>query len=127
MVTMQADTIKVNSKRTLQYEQSSVLSLNIRPYKVVQAANWLMSNSSLYRDEGIAVNPEWANKYDEEISPHEDESNDILDEQSVIVNENRYNVESNNLDAEEHGVRIKQKYSLSNFSRLLNASARITF
>ena len=72
----QADTIKVNLKRKLQYK-SSALSLNIRPYKVVQAANWLMSNSSLYRDEGIVVNSEWANQYNEEISSHEDKSNDI--------------------------------------------------
>ena len=56
----QVDTIKVISKRKLQYEQSSVLSLNMRPYQVVQAANWLMSNSSLYRDEWIVVNPDWA-------------------------------------------------------------------
>ena len=56
----QVDTIKVISKRKLQYEQSSVLSLNMRPYQVVQAANWLMSNSSLYRDEWIVVNPDLA-------------------------------------------------------------------
>ena len=97
-----ADTIKVNLKRKLQYK-SSALSLNIRPYKVVQAADWLMRNSSLYSDEGIVVNPEWANQYNEEILPHEDESNDIADEQSLIVNENRDNIESNNVhvDAED--------------------------
>ena len=41
-------TIKVNLKRRLQYK-SSALSLNIRPHKVVQAANWLVTNSTLYR------------------------------------------------------------------------------
>ena len=87
----QADTIKVNLNRKLQYK---------RPYKVVQAANWLMINSSLCRDEWIVVNPKWANQYKEEISPHEDESNDIPDEQSLIVNENRDNVESNNVHVE---------------------------
>ena len=51
-------TIKVNLKRRLQYK-SSALSLNIRPYKVVQAANWLISNSSLYRQEGITLNQNW--------------------------------------------------------------------
>ena len=51
-------TIKVNLKRKLQYK-SSALSLNIRPHKVVQAANWLVSNSSLYRQEGITVNQNW--------------------------------------------------------------------
>ena len=65
----------------------------------------MTSNRSFYRsrDQGIVVNPEWANQYNEEISSHEDESNDIPDEQSLIVNENRDNVESNNVhvDAED--------------------------
>ena len=65
----------------------------------MQAANWLTSNSSLYRDEGIVLNSEWANQYNE-ISSHEDESNDIHNEQSVIVNENGDNVESNNVRVE---------------------------
>ena len=51
-------TIKVNLKRGLQYK-SSAFSLNVRPYKVVQAANWLISNSSLYRQEGITLNQNW--------------------------------------------------------------------
>jgi len=51
-------TIKVNLKRKLQYK-SSALSRNVRPHKVVQAANWLIRNSSLYRQEGITLNPDW--------------------------------------------------------------------
>ena len=52
-------TIKVNLKRKLQYN-SSALSLNIRPHQVVQAANWLINNSSLlYRQEGITLNQDW--------------------------------------------------------------------
>ena len=51
-------TIKVNLKRKLQYK-SSALSLNVRPHKVVQAANWLIRNSSLYRQEGITLNQDW--------------------------------------------------------------------
>ena len=53
-------TIKVNLKRKLQYK-SSALSLNVRPHKVVEAADWLMTNSSLYKDEGISFNPQWVN------------------------------------------------------------------
>nr|XP_058946351.1 uncharacterized protein LOC131774356 [Pocillopora verrucosa] len=53
-----AGTIKVNLKRKLQYK-SSALSLNIRPHKVVQAANWLVNNSTLYKQEGITVNQDW--------------------------------------------------------------------
>ena len=51
-------TIKVNLKRRLQYK-SSALPLDVRPYKVVQAANWLISNSSLYRQGGITLNQNW--------------------------------------------------------------------
>ena len=63
-------TIKVNLKRKLQYK-SCALSLNVRPHKVVEAADWLMTNSSLYKDEGTSFNPQWVNKYNEEIVLHE--------------------------------------------------------
>lgn len=39
-------TISVNLKRRLQYK-GSVLSLNVRPHNVLQAARWLLNNSSL--------------------------------------------------------------------------------
>ena len=51
----EAATIKVNLKRKLQYK-SSALSLNVRPHKVVQEADWLMRNSNLYKDEGLVIN-----------------------------------------------------------------------
>ena len=41
-------TIKVQLKRKLQYN-SSALSLNVRPHKVIQAAFWLANNSALYQ------------------------------------------------------------------------------
>ena len=44
----ESGTIKVQLKRQLQYK-SSALSLNVRPYKILQAANWLATNSNLYR------------------------------------------------------------------------------
>lgn len=51
----ESGTISVNLKRRLQYK-GSTLSLNVRPHKVLQAAHWLLNNSSLYRDEGITLN-----------------------------------------------------------------------
>ena len=39
---------------------------------MVEAADWLMTNSSLYKDEGISFNPQWVNQYNEEIVLHED-------------------------------------------------------
>ena len=67
-------TIKVNLKGKLWYK-SSALSLNVRPHKVVEAADWLMTNSGLYKDEGIGFNPQWINQYIEEIVLHENVDN----------------------------------------------------
>ena len=39
------------------------MSLNVRPCKVLQAENWLRTNSSLYRDEGVIFDNEWINRY----------------------------------------------------------------
>ena len=47
----------LNTKR-LQYKSSS-LSLNVRPYKVAQAAQCLVKSGKLYRDEGITFNDNW--------------------------------------------------------------------
>ena len=49
----ESGTVKVQLKRRLQYK-SSALSLNVRPYKILQAANWLAANSNLYREHGIS-------------------------------------------------------------------------
>ena len=48
----QTGAIKVNLKRKSLYKRSA-MSLNVRPCKVLQAANWLRTNSSLYKDEGV--------------------------------------------------------------------------
>ena len=73
-------TIKVNLKRRLQYK-SSALSLNVRPHKVMQAANWIVNNSSLYREEGIMLNQNWSenngNLHECNVEEHEDQSQDI--------------------------------------------------
>ena len=58
----QTATIKVNLKRKLQYK-SSALSLNVRPSMVMQAAQWLVRNSALYREEGVNFNQDWETSY----------------------------------------------------------------
>ena len=69
-------TIKVNLKRKLQFK-SSAMSLNVRPHKVIKAAHWLMTNSDLYKGEGIMLHQDWENKYYKEISQH-DNDNEIM-------------------------------------------------
>lgn len=44
------------------------MALNVRPYKVIEATKWLISNSSLHRNEGIAFDNDWLNKYNLEIA-----------------------------------------------------------
>ena len=94
-----AATIKVNLKRKLQYK-SSALSLNVRPHKVVQAANWLMRNSSLYKDEGIVINSQWANQYNKEIE--QEQNLDACSDQSAENVENSNNSHSERVDDDDY-------------------------
>ena len=48
----ESGTVKVQLTRQLRYK-SSALSLNVRPYKILQAANWLAANINLYREHGV--------------------------------------------------------------------------
>ena len=57
--------IKVQSKRKSQYN-SSALSLNVRPHKVIQAASWLANTCALYQREGITVNQTWGESLGEQ-------------------------------------------------------------
>ena len=47
-VSTRTETIKVQLKRKLMYKHC-VLSQNIRPFKVFEAAKWLTENGTLYR------------------------------------------------------------------------------
>ena len=95
-------TIKVNLKRKLQYK-SSALSLNVRPHKVVEAADWLMTNSSLNKDEGISFNPQWVNQYNEEIVLHEDVDN-VYDDNSDTVESNEHDKQSTVIDGNSTNI-----------------------
>ena len=86
MLLSEAGTIKVNSKRKLQFK-SSALSLNIRPYKAVQAANWLMSDSHLYKD---VFNSKWANQYDKETKQHQNVNVDVDACNGLLSNNSEY-------------------------------------
>ena len=57
-VSTQTETIKVQLKRKLMYKHY-VLSQNIRPFKVFEAAKWLTENGTLFRQQSIKLNPHW--------------------------------------------------------------------
>ncbi|KAJ8041127.1 ATP-dependent DNA helicase PIF1 [Holothuria leucospilota] len=54
----ESHTIPVKFKRKLCYNHA-VLSDNVRPNKVLDAANWLINNSQLYKEEGVTVLHSW--------------------------------------------------------------------
>ena len=80
----QSGTIKVQLKRRLQYK-SSALALNIRPHKVLQAANWLASNSTLYQEQGITFNPDWPINFDQSYEPNQqiDDTSEACESRNV--------------------------------------------
>ena len=83
-------TIKVQLKRRLQYK-SSALSLNVRPHKILQAENWLATNSALYRDQGVSFSEDRAASYSVNLSQNETDRN--LSQDNDQIN-NSCNVEN---------------------------------
>lgn len=67
---------KDNLKRQLEYE-SSVLSLNVRPNKILQAANWLATNSILYKEQGIPLSTDRTTSYSTNLSQNESKTGDV--------------------------------------------------
>ena len=64
----------------------------------MQAANWLINNSSLYREEGITLNPNWLNNNSNGLSPvgesdtqqHEHQSENIDYDQVPVDDEDNW-------------------------------------
>ena len=72
----ESGTIKVQLKRRLEYK-SSALSLNVRPNKILQAANWLATNSILYREQGISFSTDRATSYSTNLAQNETKTGDV--------------------------------------------------
>ena len=68
----ESGTIKVQLKRGLEYK-SSALSLNVRPNKILQAADW----QALYREQGISFNVDRTTSYSTNLSQNESETGDF--------------------------------------------------
>ena len=80
----ESGTIKIQLKRRLEYK-SSALSLNVRPRKILEAANWLANNSELYRDQGVSFSEDRIASYSRNLSQNETKSEDLL--QATTCNE----------------------------------------
>ena len=53
------------------------MSLNVRPNKIFQAANWLATNSTLYREQGISFSTDRATSYNTNLSQNESKTGDV--------------------------------------------------
>ena len=62
------DTISVKYKRKLSYDHS-VMHENIRPKKVLEAIQYLMNNSELYKDAGVTINSKWESDINNDQNP----------------------------------------------------------
>ncbi|XP_060571280.1 uncharacterized protein LOC132729522 [Ruditapes philippinarum] len=69
------ETIMLKLKRKLSYKHHVAFE-NVRPYKVFEAAKWLVRNSSLFKNEGIVVNDTWLQQPFEITMLSEQENND---------------------------------------------------
>ena len=69
----ESGTIKVQLKRRLQYK-SSTLPLNVRPHKILQAANWLADNSAIYREQGVSISEDRISSYNVNFPQSETDS-----------------------------------------------------
>ena len=66
----------VQVKRRLKYK-SSALCLNVRHNKILQAANWLATNSMLYREHGISFSTDRAASYSTNLLQNEGKSGHV--------------------------------------------------
>ena len=55
-------TIPLKLKRKLQYRQHFQFQ-TVRPNRIISVVKWLVENSSLYKEEGIAINDNWESEY----------------------------------------------------------------
>ena len=56
------ETISVKLKRRLCYK-NTVFDENVRPYKIIEALQYLLNNSNLYKEHNINIDPEWLNDF----------------------------------------------------------------
>ena len=57
------ETISVKLKRRLCYK-NTVFDENVRPYKIIEALQYLLNNSNLYKEHNIHIDPEWLNDFE---------------------------------------------------------------
>ena len=69
-------TLRHKIQLRLEYK-SSALSLNVRPNKIFQAANWLATNSTLYREQEISFSTDRATSYNTNLSQNESKTGDV--------------------------------------------------
>ena len=94
------ETIPVKLKRKQSYKHH-VLYQNIRPNKVLNAARYLVSNSTLFKNEGITVDESWLENYQTALVNNQDDNIDNKNTSTELESENSSVVQDKNLN---HGL-----------------------
>ncbi len=98
---MSTSQVKTRLKRRLQYK-SSALSLNVRPYKVAEAAKWLVDNGELYREECVTFNDTWIQSSLNVFSIDDIQSLENVDNTTKTTNNNTHCTTEQTTDDEDN-------------------------
>ena len=81
----QCETIAVKLKRRLCYK-NSVFSENVRPQKIINALQYLLRTSELYKQHNINIDPEWLQTFSNTTDEHEDEEDLHITNNNIVNN-----------------------------------------
>ena len=110
-------TIQVKIKRDLKYT-NHVMSQNVRPYKVRQAAEYLVTHGKLFKDQGISFDQTWDDN--NEISNNSDDINE-----GSLLQIDRNDAESNiDREAVVCNIADEPQPGCSNWNDSLNLAVR---
>ena len=81
----QCETIAVKLKCRLCYK-NSVISENVRPQKIINALQYLLRTSELYKQHNINIDPEWLQTFSNTTDDHEDEEDLRITNNNIVNN-----------------------------------------
>lgn len=99
-----SETIPLKLKRSVNF-RSHIAFEQVRPERILDATKWLISNSRLFKNEGIALNAEWSIMNEESLSAE----NEILKSVTNNVSDTENNCDEANTDnwSEDEGSVLK--------------------
>jgi hypothetical protein len=110
----ESETIPVKFKRSLSFK-GHIAFEQVRPEKILKAAAWLVSKSKLFQNEGIIVNEQWENEFQNDLQNTTDENDQTEKNKSESYEDNLDDQEyAGNCDTLLHPADFRE------FNRILN-------